>query len=816
MTFGIYRIIMIYAVFASLWILLSDKIVAWLLSDPAQIILVSTLKGCLFVGFTSLLLYRLLGRQQTEIKRQLEVLFRQKRDRSQRHLDMVQTFMLELDDQGKITMINRKGCELLGYREDELVGQFWFTTCLPQPQGMEEIYPVFQQIMNGDMHGVEYFENPVVCRDGRQRLIAWHNTCYSDDNSRIISFLSSGEDITERQQTEEKINKLSLAVEQSPESIVITDLAANIEYVNETFIRNTGYTAEEVIGRNPRILNSGKTPPATYMAMWDSLKQGHTWKGEFYNKRKDGSEYIEFAIITPIHQPDGHITHYVAIKEDITERKQMGEELAHHRYHLEELVEKRTTELAEARERAESANLAKSAFLANMSHEIRTPINAIVGLTHLLQRDSHDSEQQKKLAKITVAARQLLAFINDILDLSEIEAGRLQLNTTDFSLKAVFDHTHSLIAEQAGSKGISIEVDTDNVPHWLRGDVTLISQALLNYAENAVKFTEHGSIALRARLLEEKDNEVQVRFEVQDSGIGIAAEQLPHLFQAFAQADISTTRKHSGTGLGLAITSRLAQVLGGEAGVESKPGQGSTFWFTAKLRRGQEIPLPAEQDRHELLGHIANLDPTLCLSNLRGNTALYVKLLQQFTLSHSNDAAQITELLSSGDFQASRDVAHGLKGVAATIGASRVRDLAAQLETASREEQPASKTAHLLKALAQEQALLHMAILALPEDAGQERTSVASTKDGTGATKTHSPEIAQADPVRLREVLSELEGLLTENNGRASLLIRDAASLLRPAMGASFNELSQQIEAFNFEAALKILHTVSNQGPVPN
>ncbi|MEK6202191.1 MAG: ATP-binding protein [Desulfobulbaceae bacterium] len=692
MTLGISRIVMIYTVFASLWILLSDKIVVWLFSDPAQIILASTLKGWLFVIVTSLLLYRLLGRQQREIRRQVEALLRQKHDRSQRHLDMVQTFMLELDFQGKITMINRKGCELLGYREDELVGRLWFTACLPQPQGMEEIYPVFQQIINGDLRGVVYFENPVVCRNGSQRLIAWHNTGYSDDKGRIISTLSSG--------------------------------------------------------------------------------------------------------------------------EDISERKRLGEELDHHRHHLEDLVEKRTTELAEARERAESANLAKSAFLANMSHEILTPMNAILGLTHLLQRDSHDSRQQEKLAKITIAADQLLTIINDIFDFSTIEAGRLQLDSTDFSLDALFKHVHSLIAEQAGSKGISIKVDTDNVPAWLQGDATRISQALLNYATNAVKFTEHGSIALRARLLEEKDNEVHVRFEVQDSGIGIAVEQLPHLFQPFAQADISTTRRHSGTGLGLAITSRLAQMMGGETGVESEPGLGSTFWFTARLRRGQEILIPPEQARHELLGHIPNLEPTLCLSNLRGNIALYVKLLRQFTLSHSNDAARITELLSSGDFQASRDVAHGLKGVAATMGASRVRDLAAQLETAFREEQPASETAPLLKALALEQTLLNEAILALPEDAGQGLPNVAGAKDGAGATKTDSPEIAQADPVRLQEVLSELEGLLRENNGRASLLIRDTAPLLRPAMGARFNELSHQIEAFNFEAALKILHTVNNEGPL--
>ncbi len=253
-------------------------------------------------------------------RRDSEAALRQARDRNQRYLDTIQTIMVNLDVNGQITMINRKGCELLGYKEDELLGRIWFATCLPQPQGMETVYPLFQQIVDGDLPAREYVENPVLCRDGSQRLIAWHNTYYSNDEGKIAGSLSSGEDITERQEAREKIYKLSLAMEQSPESIVITNLDNNIEYINEAFIRNTGYTPAEVIGRNPRILQSGKTPTATYAAMWDALNHGQTWKGELYNKRKDGSEYIEFAIITPIRQPDGHITHYMAIKEDITEK----------------------------------------------------------------------------------------------------------------------------------------------------------------------------------------------------------------------------------------------------------------------------------------------------------------------------------------------------------------------------------------------------------------------------------------------------------------------------------------------------------------
>jgi PAS domain S-box-containing protein len=397
------------------------------------------------------------------------------------------------------------------------------------------------------------------------------------------------ENITERKQADEQLRKLAQAVEQSPESIVITNLEADIEYANEAFLRNTGYSREEVMGQNARILNSGKTPKETYEALWDALIHGRTWKGEFINKRKDGSEYVEFAIITPLCQPNGSPTHYVAVKEDITEKKHLSMELDRHRHHLEELVANRTAELEAARALADAANQAKSAFLANMSHEIRTPMNAITGLTYLLRKSTPTPQQRERLDKIDAAARHLLSIINDILDLSKIEAGRLELEQSDFALEAVLDHVSSLIADQARAKGLIIEADGQGVPQWLRGDPTRLRQAILNYAGNAIKFTERGTIRLRAKLLEETAEGLLVRFEVQDTGIGIPEEKLPPLFESFTQADVSTTRKYGGTGLGLAITRRLARMMGGEAGAESALGQGSTFWFTVRLQRGHGV-----------------------------------------------------------------------------------------------------------------------------------------------------------------------------------------------------------------------------------
>ncbi len=395
--------------------------------------------------------------------------------------------------------------------------------------------------------------------------------------------------VVQRKRTNSQLRKLAQAVEQSPENIIITNVDAEIEYVNEAFLDTTGYSRAEVMGQNPRILHSGNTPPATYKSMWSALSHGRPWKGEFHNRRKDGSEYIEFALITPLHQPDGTVTHYVAVKEDVTEKKRLEKELDSHRHHLEKLVTKRTYQLEEAKDRAETASKAKSAFLANMSHEIRTPMNAILGLTHLLQRDGPTPEQMERLCKVNGSASHLLSIINDILDLSKIEAGKLILEQSDFHVDAIFDHVKSMLKEQAGSKELEIEVDKNGVPQWLRGDPTRLRQALLNYAGNAIKFTERGKISLRAKMLEDRGDELLLRFEVQDTGIGIEPEKLPNLFQAFEQADTSTTRRYGGTGLGLVITRYLAQMMGGDAGAESEPGLGSIFWFTVRLGHGHNV-----------------------------------------------------------------------------------------------------------------------------------------------------------------------------------------------------------------------------------
>jgi PAS domain S-box-containing protein len=263
------------------------------------------------------------------------------------------------------------------------------------------------------------------------------------------------------------------------------------------------------------------------------------------------------------------------------------------------------TQLHDARARAEAANRAKSAFLANMSHEIRTPMNAIMGLNHLLLRDETDGLQRSRLEKVSGAARHLLQVINDILDLSKIESGRMMLERRNFSVDEVIQRAVEMVRARADDKRLELIVDTDHLPPRLLGDPTRLSQMLINLLSNAVKFTPHGWVALRGQLIAESGRDLEVHFEVQDTGPGIAPETHDKLFQAFEQGDASTTRLHGGTGLGLALTRHFSQLMGGTTGLHSTEGEGSTFWFTARLERATDSPAtghaPSLSGLHALL-----------------------------------------------------------------------------------------------------------------------------------------------------------------------------------------------------------------------
>ncbi|MDE2454664.1 MAG: response regulator [Burkholderiales bacterium] len=297
---------------------------------------------------------------------------------------------------------------------------------------------------------------------------------------------------------------------------------------------------------------------------------------------------------------DGRVRRLRGILQDTTAQARLHAEIEDHRQNLEAQVRARTEELREARERAETASRAKSAFLANMSHEMRTPLNAILGFARLLERSALDRQQAGRVRKIDESATHLLGLVSDVLDLSQVESGELVLAQRDFELGAVMAEVRDAVAPAAAAKALALGVEPGALPLWLRGDPARLRQALLNFASNAVKFTPSGSVRIHCGRREAADGRVALHFEVCDTGIGIAPENQPRLFEMFEPGDASTTRRFDGSGLGLAITRRLAELMGGRVGVQSELGQGSCFWLDVALARGN-APVEPEADAENLV-----------------------------------------------------------------------------------------------------------------------------------------------------------------------------------------------------------------------
>jgi PAS domain S-box-containing protein len=426
-------------------------------------------------------------------------------------------------------------------------------------------------------------------RDGTVRWI--EHVCQSvrGGDGQHLGRRASNRDITETLSVQESLRRSELEmktiIDSEPECVKLLDREARLLMMNKAGLAMIDADGpDQVLGRS--VL--GIIDPAyrdAFMALTRSVFDGASGNLEFEITGFKGRQLWLETHAVPLRGLDGEITALLGITRDITWRKAAEGELERHRHHLEQLVEARTAELSLAKEAAEAASRAKSTFLANMSHELRTPMNAIMGMTGLALRQAGDPTLRDQLGKIDQASRHLLHVINDILDISKIEAERLKLEQTDFRLGEVLENLLSILGHKAAEKRLEIRVDlAPGLPGLnLVGDPMRLGQILLNLAGNAVKFTEQGGISVRARLIEDQPDSVLLRWEVQDTGIGIAAEDQKRLFTAFEQADGSMTRKYGGTGLGLAISKRLAAMMGGEIGVESAPGQGSTFWFSARL-----------------------------------------------------------------------------------------------------------------------------------------------------------------------------------------------------------------------------------------
>jgi PAS domain S-box-containing protein len=497
-------------------------------------------------------------------------------------LAQVSDAIFVVDEERRLTYLNEAAEGLYGVSTGEVVG-------LPVTRLFQRrwLHPEDDGIATAALRETGRWRGELihVVRGGGAIPVETSVTRLRDADGKDSGQIAVVRDITQRLAAERELRKLSLAVEQSPESIVITDLEGRIDYVNEGFVQATGYSREDVIGRNPRILQSGHTPPETYSALWDALDGGRSWKGEFYNRRKDGSEYVEFATVTPLYQPDGSISHYVAVKQDITQRKRLEVELDRHQHHLEELVESRTVELSRARQEAETANHAKSSFLATMSHEIRTPLSGLIGTLELLSMSPLGDEQHETLQMARDSARGLLRILNDVLDWSKIEEGKLELAPQATSIAALVAEVANTYAHVASGLRVTLTQQVDaHLSPAIMVDGLRLSQVLGNFVSNAIKFSrEGGRVELRAELIARREGAVDVRCSVKDTGIGMDLEAQSRLFENYGQASADTARMYGGTGLGLAISRRLADLMGGRIDVASEPGRGSTFSITLTL-----------------------------------------------------------------------------------------------------------------------------------------------------------------------------------------------------------------------------------------
>ncbi|MEI6072910.1 MAG: response regulator [Verrucomicrobiae bacterium] len=432
-------------------------------------------------------------------------------------------------------------------------------------------------------------------------------------------------DISERRRAEEELINLRRAVEQSANTIVITNPQGNIEYVNPAFEKSSGFSAADVLGRNPRILKSGEQDAPFYRDLWVTIKSGKIWRGQFHNRHRNGSLYWESATISPILNDRGEMTRFIAVKEDITELKNLE------------------NRLRKAFERAEAANRAKSEFLANMSHEIRTPMNGVIGMTDLLLDTEQTPEQREYTEAIHACGSSLLALINDILDFSKVEAGQLALEILDFDIRTTVEDAVEIAAGNAHEKGLEVVCQIDEkIPKFLRGDPGRLRQILINLVGNAVKFTQHGSVTAQADLLAETETSATLRFRITDTGIGIPQEKQSTIFSKFIQADTSTTREFGGTGLGLAISRQLVRLFQGEIHVTSKEGKGSEFSFTAVLQKtpeGDVKPPPVEADLSGVRVLVAD--------DFKTNRVLMTRLLESWgcRFDEAPDAASALVLL---------------------------------------------------------------------------------------------------------------------------------------------------------------------------
>lgn len=471
--------------------------------------------------------------------------------------------VLVLDHQGRIVDINPAACRFLGCTARDAVGQPADRVLVDWPDLVErfrhaqEVQAELMLSAGQEQYCLNLRISEMYNNSGKAtgKVIVLHDTTALKQAETALR--ESNLRLTDQNL---ELRKLTRAVEQSASTILITDLKGNIEYVNPAFSQISGYTRQEVIGRNPRLLKSGRHPPEMYKELWETINGGRVWQGELANRKKSGEIYWEAVTISPVADEAGRIRHFVAVKDDITLRKQAEEALAR------------------AHEQALEAGRLKTQLLANVSHDMRTPLNVILGRAEMLQGGVHGplaKGQDTAVEAIINSTYLALAFVNNLLGQAQIESGRVVLNSQTFAPAELLETIQSTAGTMAQAKGLKLTGSVaPDLPSTLRGDPYWLKQILSNLVSNAVKFTERGTVDVRLFLADENHWAMQVS----DTGCGIPASAQEYIFEPFRQADGMPSRLRStGSGLGLSIVQQLTTLMGGQVKLTSEVEQGSTF-----------------------------------------------------------------------------------------------------------------------------------------------------------------------------------------------------------------------------------------------
>ncbi|MDT8384127.1 MAG: PAS domain S-box protein [Gammaproteobacteria bacterium] len=496
---------------------------------------------------------------------QAEQRLRTERDRVQLYLDTVENIIVALDKTGAISLINRKACELLGYAEAELIGKDWFTTCLPASE-VDDFRQIFSQLIAGNTEQVTHVTNPVITRGGVRRHIVWHNKSLREGNGEITGVLSCGEDVTERQHLEQELSLLHKAVEQNPNSVIVTDLAGRIEYTNPAFTRKTGYDLSEVLGQSPGILKSGKTSGDQYKSLWQAISSGDDWAGEMLNKKKSGELFWELVSISPMRNSADEITHYLSIQEDVTEKKRLKSLALQHQAELAYMARLNTM----------------GEMATGLAHELNQPLTAITTYAdvavRMLKAGITEPDKFREIVeesrKQALRASEIIRHLRQLVKKQGPEKAELDLNEL---IVGVLGFLETEIQKQ----GVTIQRHLQAGLPPLFADNIQIEQVLINLLHNAFEAEPPPSgvpreVTIRTAIIGNK----LVQTVVSDNGQGMDKETLSRVFDPFF-----STKGKRGMGMGLSICRSIIEAHDGRLWAISKPGEGSIFFFN--------LPIPA-------------------------------------------------------------------------------------------------------------------------------------------------------------------------------------------------------------------------------